>query len=359
MRIIKALSFDDVLLIPQRSSVLPRDTDVSTRLSRRIRLSIPIISAAMDTVTESAMALSLAKSGGIGIIHKNMRADEQAGEVEMVKKEGLHVGAAISTGEEQYDRARLLTEAGVDVLVVDTAHGHSKGVIDMVSRIKKDPFFKAVDVIAGNVSTMRGAYDLAISGADAVKVGMGPGSICTTRIVSGVGVPQITAIMDAVSGIRRAKKDIPVIADGGIKYSGDVAKAIGAGASSVMLGNLFAGTDEAPGEIVEREGKKYKTYRGMGSLPAMMEGSKDRYGQAGVAPKKLVPEGVSGTVPYRGPLFDEVYLLVGGLRASLGYLGARTIPEFQKKAKFIQITPAGFSESRTHGLSSIENTVNY
>lgn len=359
MKIITAISFDDVLLVPQKSSVLPKDTDVSTRFSKRIHLSIPIVSAAMDTVTESSLAAALAKEGGIGIIHKNMSAEKQARGVRAVKEKGLLVGAAISVGEEQYKRARLLVEAGADALVIDTAHGHSEGVIEMVQRIKKDPFFKQADVIAGNVATQGGAHDLAMAGADAVKVGMGPGSICTTRVVAGVGVPQITAIMDAVLGIRRSKKDIPLIADGGIKYSGDIAKALGAGASSVMIGNLFAGTDETPGEIIEQDGKKYKTYRGMGSLEAMERGSKDRYGQADVLPKKLVPEGVSGSVPYRGPLSEQVRILVGGLRSSMGYLGARAIPEFQKKARFIQITSAGVLESRPHGLSSMEKTVNY
>lgn len=344
MKIIKALSFDDVLLLPQRSSVLPKETDVSTRLTRRVRLTIPIVSAAMDTVTESALAIALAKEGGIGIIHKNMSAEAQALEVQAVKQKKLLVGAAISTGDEQFKRARLLVEAGADVLVVDTAHGHSEGVIEMVLRIKRDPFFKRTDVIAGNIATREAASDLARAGADAVKVGMGPGYVCTTRTVAGIGVPQITAIIEAVAGVLRAKKNIPVIADGGIKHSGDIAKAIGAGVSSVMLGKLLAGTDEAPGEIITRDGKKYKTYRGMGSLPAMMNGSRDRYAQANVVPKKLVPEGVVEDVPYRGPLSEQVRLLVGGLRSSLGYLGARTIPEFQKKARFVEITDSGARE---------------
>lgn len=348
MKIIKALSFDDVLLLPERSSVLPKETDVSTRLTRRVRLAIPIVSAAMDTVTESALAAALARMGGIGIIHKNMSVEAQAKEVRAVKQKKLLVGAAISTGEEQFKRARSLVEAGADALVVDTAHGHSDGVIEMVVKIKRDPFFKRTDIIAGNIATREAAYDLARAGADAVKVGMGPGSICVTRSVAGIGVPQITAIMEAVLGVRRAQKDIPIIADGGMKTSGDIAKAIGAGASSVMLGSLLAGTDEAPGEIVEKDGKKYKTYRGMGSLEAMVKGSSDRYAQEGVAPKKLVPEGVSGAVPYRGSLEEQVRLLVGGLRSSLGYLGARTIPEFHKKARFVEITPSGAGEGH-HG----------
>ncbi len=348
MKIIKALSFDDVLLLPCKSSVLPKDTDVSTRLTSRIHLKIPIISAAMDTVTESALASSLASLGGIGIIHKNMSADSQAKEVLAVKQKKFLVGAAISTGDEQFRRARTLVQAGADLLVVDTAHGHSKGVIEMVCRIKKDFFFNKIDVIAGNIATRDGAYDLARAGADAVKVGMGPGFVCITRIVAGIGVPQITAIMEAKAGVRLAKKDIPVIADGGIKHSGDIAKAIGAGAESVMLGNLLAGTDEAPGKIIEKDGKKYKIFRGMGSFEAMLGGSKDRYAQSDVAPKKLVPEGVSLMVQYRGSLSEQVRILAGGLRSSMGYLGAKTISEFQKKARFIEITGSGAKEGHTH-----------
>ena len=350
MKIIKAFSFDDVLLLPCKSSVLPKDTDISTRLTRRIRLQIPIISAAMDTVTESALASSIANLGGIGIIHKNMSADSQAKEVMVVKQKKLLVGAAISTGDEQFRRAQTLVKAGADLLVVDTAHGHSKGVVEMVCRIKKNPCFNKIDVIAGNIATRDGAYDLARAGADAVKVGMGPGFVCITRIVAGIGVPQITAIMEALAGVRLAKKDTPVIADGGIKHSGDIAKAIGAGASSVMLGNLLAGTDEAPGEIIEKDGKKYKIFRGMGSFEAMLEGSKDRYAQSDVLPTKLVPEGVSIMIPYRGSLSEHVRILAGGLRSSMGYLGAKTISEFQKKARFIEITGSGAKEGHRHSV---------
>lgn len=353
MQIIKALSFDDVLLIPQKSSVLPRDTDVSTRITRRIKLKIPIMSAAMDTVTEWEMAVALGKLGGIGIIHKNMSEKDQANHIRRAKEKFVLVGAAISVGDEQFKRAKALIEAGVDVLVVDTAHGHSEGVIEMVRRIKKDSFFKKIDVIAGNVSTKEGAYDLARAGADAVKVGMGPGSICTTRIVAGIGVPQITAILEAKKGIKISKSNIPIIADGGIKYSGDIAKAIAAGASSVMLGSLLAGTAEAPGEIVSKNGIQFKKYRGMGSLEAMQKGSKDRYGQKGIASNKLVPEGVSGTVVFKGSVDEVILQLVGGLRASFGYLGAQTVMEFQKRAQFIQITAAGVRESHPHSLASL------
>ena len=347
-----ALSYDDVLIVPRRSSVLPTDTDLSTLLSRRVRLNIPIVSAAMDTVTEYKMAIAIGKFGGIGIIHKNMSAENQAREVRRAKSKKVVVGAAVSVGDEQFERALILALAGADVLVVDAAHGHSDGVLQMVQRLKKNQKTRNMDIIAGNVATSEGAYDLAKAGADAIKVGMGPGSICITRIVAGIGIPQITAIMEAVKGVKRAKSFIPVIADGGIKYSGDIAKALAAGASCVMLGNLLAGTDESPGEIVEENGVKYKKYRGMGSLEAMPNGSKDRYGQKGVATSKLVAEGVSGRVSYKGNVSEVVFQLVGGVRASFGYLGARDIREFQKKARFIQISAAGMAESHIHSLGT-------
>ncbi|MEK9165399.1 MAG: IMP dehydrogenase [Patescibacteria group bacterium] len=356
----QALSFDDVLLVPQKSNVMPRETDVRTRLTRRVKLNIPILSSPMDTVTEYKMAIAIAKQGGLGIIHKNMTIDEQVLQIKRVKKENLKIGAAISVGDEQFDRAFQLVKAGVDVIVIDTAHGHSDAVIKMIKRIKTDDRFSQVDIIAGNVVTDQGAYDLILAGADAVKVGIGPGSICTTRIVTGVGVPQITAIKEALRGRQKSKKiDIPIIADGGIKFSGDLAKALAAGADCVMIGSLFAGTDESPGKIVKLNNQKYKVYRGMGSLEAMQNGSKDRYGQGKMENKKLVPEGVFGLVPYKGAVKDIIYQLTGGLRSSLGYLGAHNIREFQNKAKFVEISGAGLRESHPHSLSQIKPAVNY
>lgn len=359
MLIKQALSFDDVLLVPQKSDILPRDTDVKTRLTRRVKLNIPIISSPMDTVTEHQMARVMAEQGGIGIIHKNMSIERQVDQVKKVKKAKIKVGAAISVGNEQFERALQLAKADVDVLVIDTAHGHSDGVIRMIRRIKNDRHFAEIDLIAGNVVTADAAYDLILAGADAVKVGLGPGSICTTRIITGVGVPQITAIAEAVKGRRKAKKDIPIIADGGIKYSGDIAKALACGADSVMIGSLFAGANESPGAVVKINGKKYKKYRGMGSLEAMQKGSKDRYGQKKVENKKLVPEGVCGLVPFSGSVSDIIYQLIGGLRSAMGYLGAKNIKEFQKRAQFVRISGAGLNESHPHGLSQIKTAVNY
>ena len=480
-----ALTFDDVLLLPNRSSVLPKDVDVSTRLTRNIRINIPLVSAAMDTVTEAELAIALARQGGIGIIHKNMSIEEQAREVDKVKrsesgmivhpitmrpwqkigealeimaryrisgvpvtledgtlvgiltnrdlrfetdmnkkieelmtkenlitvKEGitleeakkilhkyriekllvvddnfklkglitikdiekirkypnackdelgrLRVGAAVGVAPDTMERVEALVEAGVDVICVDTAHGHSELVLETVRKIKQK--FPEKDVIAGNVATPEGAEDLIKAGADAIKVGIGPGSICTTRVVAGVGVPQITAIMWCSKVTRRY--GIPVIADGGIKYSGDITKAIAAGADSVMIGNLFAGTKESPGEIVLYQGRSYKVYRGMGSIDAMKKGSKDRYFREGdeyaIDEKKLVPEGIEGRVPYRGPVADMVYQLVGGLKAGMGYCGAATIEELQKKARFVRITNAGLRESHVHDVIITKEAPNY
>ncbi len=480
-----ALTFDDVLLLPNRSSVLPKDVDVSTKLTRNIRINIPLVSAAMDTVTEAELAIALARQGGIGIIHKNMSIEEQAREVDKVKrsesgmivhpitmrpwqkigealevmaryrisgvpvtledgtlvgiltnrdlrfetdmnkkieelmtkenlitvKEGitleeakkllhkyriekllvvddnfklkglitikdiekirkypnsckdelgrLRVGAAVGVGPDTMDRVDALVEAGVDVICVDTAHGHSELVLETVKMIKKK--YPEKDIIAGNVATPEGAEDLIKAGADAVKVGIGPGSICTTRVVAGVGVPQITAIMWCSKVADRY--GVPVIADGGIKYSGDITKAIAAGASSVMIGNLFAGTKESPGEIVLYQGRSYKVYRGMGSIDAMKKGSKDRYFQGTdeyeINEKKLVPEGIEGRVPYRGPVADMVFQLVGGLKAGMGYCGAANIEELRKKARFVRITNAGLRESHVHDVIITKEAPNY
>ncbi|MDZ7364063.1 MAG: IMP dehydrogenase [candidate division KSB1 bacterium] len=481
----EALTFDDVLLIPQESNVLPRDVDVSTRLTREIKLNIPLVSAAMDTVTEARMAIALAREGGLGVIHKNLPIARQAGEVDQVKRSEsgminnpitltpdksirealelmrryrisgipiventpsgeklvgiltnrdlrfetnldqrlsevmtrenlitapvgttleeaerklqkhriekllivddkgrlkglitvkdiqkkkthpnaakdeqgrLRVGAAVGVAKDTLERAAALVQAEVDVLVVDTAHGHSRGVIKTVQQLRQA--FPKIQLIAGNVATEEGALALITAGVDAVKVGIGPGSICTTRVVAGVGVPQITAIMECVKACRR--HDVPLIADGGIKQTGDVAKAIAAGADTVMMGNMFAGTEESPGEMIYLEGRSFKVYRAMGSLAAMRQGSSDRYFQEGETNlKKLVPEGIEGRVPYRGKISDIVYQIIGGLRAAMGYVGAANIAELKSKARFLQITTAGLRESHPHDVIITHEAPNY
>jgi IMP dehydrogenase len=353
----ECLTFDDVLLVPAYSDVLPCNANVQTRLTRKININIPIVSAAMDTVTEARMAIAIARIGGIGIIHKNLSPNEQANEVEKVKrvKNNLLVGAAIGPSVDRQKRTELLVSAGVDILVIDTAHGHSKGVIDAVRATKAE--WPNIDVIAGNVATQGGTRALIEAGADAVKVGIGPGSICTTRIISGVGVPQITAINDC--SIVADEYGIPVIADGGIRHSGDITKAIAAGASSVMIGSLFAGTDEAPGEIVLYQGRSYKAYRGMGSIGAMKLGSKDRYGQIDTANEKLVPEGIEGLVPNRGSLEMIVHQMLGGLRSGMGYTGSSSINELRANSNFIRITSNGLRESHVHDVFTTEEAPNY
>ncbi len=478
----KALTFDDVLLVPAYSDVLPRDVSLKTKLTRAIDLNIPLVSAAMDTVTEARLAIAIAQEGGIGIIHKNMTAQAQAVQVQQVKrfesgvvkdpvtiapdmsvrdviqltrmhkisglpvvdgtkvvgivtnrdlrfesnldqpiknimtpkerlvtvKEGatreealalmhkyrlervlvvngdfelrglitvkdiqkssehplackdqlgrLRVGAAVGVGEGTNQRVEALVEAGVDVIVVDTAHGHSKGVLDRVKWIKRH--FPQVQVIGGNIATADAARALVDHGADAVKVGIGPGSICTTRIVAGVGVPKITAVANVADAL--AGSGVPLIADGGIRYSGDIAKAIAAGAHCVMLGGLLAGTEEAPGEIELFQGRSYKSYRGMGSLGAMQQGSSDRYFQEGEANKeKLVPEGVEGRVPYKGSVLNVIHQLMGGLRASMGYLGCESIPAMHERAGFVEITSAGVRESHVHDVQIVKEAPNY
>ncbi len=481
-RISKGLSFDDVLLRPARSEVLPREVQLGTLLTRKLRLNIPVLSAAMDTVTEARLAIALAQEGGIGIIHKNLTIEEQAAEVDRVKRsqagiithpftltpqhkiadaeklmaryhvsgvpitdesgtlvgiltnrdlrfeedlsvpiatvmtpkdrlvtvppgtskeeakrllhkhrieklpivdaEGklkglltikdimkardfpnrcademgrLRVGAALGVGRGELERAEALIRAGVDVLVVDSAHGHSVMVADTVRAVKDA--FPDMEVIAGNVVTAEGARDLIEAGADAVKVGVGPGAICTTRVVAGVGVPQFSAILDVAAVCR--KTDTPLIADGGIKYSGDIAKAIAAGADSVMIGSLFAGTEESPGDTVLFEGRPYKVVRGMGSVKAMQRGSKTRYLHFDEETTKLVPEGIEGRVPYRGLLADYVHQLMGGLRAAMGYCGCRDIPALQRDTHFVQITAAGVRESHPHDVTITEDAPNY
>lgn len=478
----KALTFDDVLLIPAHSNVLPRDVSLATQLTRNIRLNIPLLSAAMDTVTEAGMAIALAQEGGLGIIHKNMTSAQQALEVAKVKrhesgivkdpitirpdmpvrevlqltrqhrisglpvvengkvvgivtnrdlrfeprldqpvaaimtpqsrlitvKEGagieearalmhqhrlervlvvndafelkglitvkdiiktsehpnsskdthgrLRVGAAVGVGEGTEERVAALVQAGVDVIVVDTAHGHSQGVLDRIRWVKQN--FPEVDLIGGNIATGAAAKALAEAGADAVKVGIGPGSICTTRVVAGVGVPQLTAVADVAAAL--AGTGVSLISDGGVRFSGDIAKALAAGAHTVMLGGLLAGTDEAPGEIELYQGRSYKSYRGMGSLGAMQQGSSDRYFQETVSSAdKLVPEGVEGRVPYKGPTNIIVHQLMGGLRASMGYLGCETILQMHSKAEFVEITASGMRESHVHDVQITKETPNY
>ena len=474
-------TFDDLLLVPDRSAVLPGEVEVRTRLTRNIPLNVPIVSAAMDTVTEAATAITLARQGGIGFVHKNMSIERQALEVEKVKKSEsgmivdpisiepdrklhevldimskykisgvpvvkdgnlvgiitnrdlrfetnlsqpveavmtkenlatakpgitleetkailherriekllvvddqgklvglitikdiekikkypysckddlgrLRVGAAVGVGPDMEARVERLAAANVDVVVVDTAHGHSEGVIQGVKTLKTK--FPRLEVVAGNVATAEGTRSLIEAGADAVKVGVGPGSICTTRVVAGIGVPQMTAIMDCAG--EAVKWDVPIVADGGIKYSGDITKALAGGADVVMIGSLFAGTEESPGETILFQGRTYKVYRGMGSIEAMKEGSRDRYFQEEAdTDKKLVPEGIVGRVPYRGPLAETIYQLVGGLRAGMGYLGSGTIAELKGKAKFMKITAAGLRESHVHDVIIIKEAPNY
>ncbi|MGZ3159236.1 MAG: IMP dehydrogenase [Burkholderiaceae bacterium] len=478
----KALTFDDVLLVPAYSDILPKDTSLKTRLTRNITLNIPLLSAAMDTVTESRLAIAMAQEGGIGIVHKNLTAKEQAREVSKVKrfesgvvrdpiaipptmkirdvialsqqhgisgfpvvegktvvgiitnrdlrfeeelgaevrakmtpreklvfvKDGadlseakrlmnkhrlervlvvndafelrglitvkdiqkatehpnaskdehgkLRVGAAVGVGADNDERIDLLVSAGVDVIIVDTAHGHSKGVLDRVKWVKSH--YPQVDVIGGNIATAAAAKALLEHGADGVKVGIGPGSICTTRIVAGVGVPQITAISNVAQALKGT--GVPCVADGGIRYSGDISKALAAGASSVMMGSMFAGTEEAPGEVILFQGRSYKSYRGMGSLGAMADGSADRYFQdAANNTDKFVPEGIEGRVPYKGSVLAILYQLVGGVRSSMGYCGCGTIDEFREKAEFVEITSAGMRESHVHDVQITKEAPNY
>ncbi len=475
---LEGLTFDDVLLVPSYSETLPKEVDVSTSLTRKIRLNIPLASACMDTVTEARMAIAIAREGGIGFLHKNMSVHRQASEVDKVKRSehgvivdpiylgpdhkvkdalelmaryrisgvpivegtkligiltnrdirfeenyekpvtdvmtkdnlitapvgttlqqakkilGAHkieklplvdehlnlkglitlkdiektrqypnsakdergrllAGAAVGAGKSSVDRVGLLVDAGVDVVVIDSAHGHSRGVIETAKRLKAN--FPSLELIAGNVATGAGALALIEAGVDAVKVGVGPGSICTTRVVAGVGMPQVTAIHDVYLTTR--EKRIPIVADGGVRYSGDIVKALAAGADSVMIGSLFAGTEESPGDMEIYQGRSFKVYRGMGSIGAMRDGSADRYFQEGG--EKLVPEGIEGRVAYRGPLSETVYQLIGGLRAGMGYCGVKTIPELQSETRFVRITNAGLTESHPHGVNITKEAPNY
>ncbi len=366
---IEALTFDDVLLLPGYSEVLPSEVSTRTRLTKKIELRIPLLSAAMDTVTESRTAIVMAQEGGLGIIHKNLTVAEQASEVEKVKNwkaietalasGPLPVGAAVGVGEEALQRADALVEAGVDILCVDSAHGHSRGVLEAIRNFRKR-FGNKIEIIGGNVATPEGTLALIDAGADAVKVGIGPGSICTTRVVTGVGVPQLYAITECARAAR--ERGISIIADGGIKLSGDISKALACGAGVVMIGSLFAGTDESPGEIINDNGRSFKMYRGMGSMGAMAQsqGSKDRYFQNNVNERgKLVPEGIEGRVPYRGGLSFNIHQMMGGLRAGMGYVGAASLPELREKARFVRITNSGLAESHPHDIAQTTEAPNY
>ncbi|CAM3685004.1 IMP dehydrogenase [Erysipelothrix urinaevulpis] len=367
----EAYTFDDLLLVPAMSQVVPAEVELKTRLTEKITLNIPLVSAAMDTVTESEMAIMLAKLGGMGFVHKNMPIEDQAGMIAKVKEaiiedeftnasvnaEGkLVVGAAVGVGQASLERVGALVAAGVDIVAVDSAHGHSQGVLDTVKMIRAE--FPDLDIVGGNVVTAQAATDLIYAGANVIKVGVGPGSICTTRVVSGVGVPQLTAVNDVYQVAKQYK--VGVIADGGIKLSGDIAKALAAGADCVMLGGLLAGSEETPGEVIEVFGKKVKAYVGMGSLSAMKRGSSDRYFQGGVSElNKLVPEGIEATVPYKGTIRDVVYQMMGGVRSGMGYCGCASIAEMHAKAQFVKITGNGLTESHPHDVDNVKDAPNY
>ena len=369
----KGITFDDVLLIPAESHVLPNEVDLSVQLAKNLKLNLPFISAGMDTVTESSMAIAMALQGGLGVVHKNMSIQAQASEVANVKgvaltgnftkaavddQNRLLVAAAVGVTSDTFERAEALFEAGADAIVIDTAHGHSAGVLRKIKEIRAH--YPDQTLIAGNVATGDATRALFDAGVDVVKVGIGPGSICTTRVVAGVGVTQITAIYDAATAAKEYGK--PIIADGGIKYSGDIVKAIAAGGNAVMLGSMFSGTTEAPGEVFEDHGKKYKAYRGMGSVGAMAQshGSSDRYFQGGVnEANKLVPEGIEARVEYKGDVADIIFQMVGGLRSGMGYCGAADIQSLIDNAQFVQISNAGLRESHPHDVQITKDAPNY
>ena len=346
-----SLTFDDVTLIPQYSSILPSETITYTKLAHNLNLQIPLMSSAMDTVTESKMAIALSKSGGIGIIHRNLSIEKQVQEVKKVKKNNFLVGAAIGVNSKDIERADELSKAKVDMIIIDTAHGHTQKVLFMIKKIKKK--LKKCVLCAGNIATGKAAKFLADSGVDIVKVGIGPGSICTTRLVTGIGVPQLSAVLQVKKALKNYKTRI--ISDGGIKFSGDIAKAIAAGADAVMIGSLFSGTTESPGKIFKQKGELFKNFRGMGSVGAMSIGSADRYYQKKFKNvSKYVPEGVEGIVKFKGPVNKIIYNLIGGLKSSMGYLGAKTIKDLQKKGEFVKITKAGFYESMVHNIDHVK-----
>ena len=352
----EALTFDDVTLAPKYSEILPSEVDTSVKLTKNLKLKIPILSSAMDTVTESKMAIAMAKAGGLGIIHRNLDIKKQLFEIKKVKKQNLLVGAAVGAGPNEFNRAEAILKENVDMIVVDTAHGHTKKVSEIIKFIKR--IKKNTALCAGNIATPEAAKFLLKLGVDIIKVGIGPGSICTTRLVAGIGVPQLSAILNVRNGVKN--KNVKIISDGGIKYSGDLAKAFAAGADAVMIGSLFAGTDEAPGKLIKRNGKYFKSFRGMGSVGAMNKGSADRYFQSKQKDtSKYVPEGVEGLAKYKGEVKKIIFKLVGGLKSSMGYLGSKQIKNLRNKPQFVKITKAGFYESMVHNVDIVKSDSKY
>ena len=348
----EALTFDDVTLAPNYSEILPSETNTATKLSKNLTLKIPLLSSAMDTVTGGRMAIAIAGKGGIGVIHRNLSIKKQIDEIRKVKNKNFLVGAAVGASLEEHKRAEKILKENLDLIVVDTAHGHTKKVSDIIKKIVKIKPIKTA-LCAGNIATAEAAKFLIKLGVDIIKVGIGPGSICTTRLVAGIGVPQLSAILNVKKGIANSKTSI--IADGGIKFSGDIAKALAAGADAVMIGSLFAGTDQAPGKVIKKNGKLFKSFRGMGSIGAMNKGSADRYFQTKQKnTSKYVPEGVEGYVKYKGMVDNIIYQLVGGLKSSMGYLGSKKVIDLRKKPKFFKITKAGFYESMVHNIDEVK-----
>ena len=353
----EALTFDDVTLAPKYSEILPSEVDTSVSLTKNFKLKIPLLSSAMDTVTESKMAIAIAKAGGIGVIHRNLDVKKQILEIQKVKRQKLLVGAAVGAGPTELERAKAIIKEGIDLIVVDTAHGHTKKVGEIIKFINKIRNNKTA-LCAGNIATPEAAKYLIKLGVDIIKVGIGPGSICTTRLVAGIGVPQLSAILSVRNGLK--DKNVKIISDGGIKYSGDLAKAFAAGADAVMIGSLFAGTDEAPGKLIKKNGKLFKSFRGMGSVGAMNKGSADRYFQTKQKDaSKYVPEGVEGFAKYKGDVGNIIYKLIGGLRSSMGYLGSKEIIKLRIKPNFVKITKAGFYESMVHNVDVIKSDSKY
>ena len=349
----EALTFDDVTLVPKYSEILPSEVDTSIKLTNNLKLRIPLLSSAMDTVTESKMAIAIAKAGGLGVIHRNLDIKTQISEIKKVKIKKLLVGAAVGAGPSEFKRADAILKENIDMIVVDTAHGHTKKVSEIIKFIKKRKNKKTA-LCAGNIATPEAAKFLLKLGVDIIKVGIGPGSICTTRLVAGIGVPQLSAILAVRNGVKN--KNVKIISDGGIKYSGDLAKAFAAGADAVMVGSLFAGTDETPGKLIRRGGKLFKSFRGMGSVGAMNKGSADRYFQSKQKDiAKYVPEGVEGFAKYKGKVEKIIFKLIGGLKSSMGYLGSKQIKYLRNKPRFVKITKAGFYESMVHNVDIVKS----
>ena len=353
----EALTFDDVTLEPKYSEILPSEVDTSIKLTHHLKLKIPLLSSAMDTVTESKMAIAIAKAGGLGIIHRNLTVKDQVKEIRKVKKKNLLVGAAVGAGQQEFSRALAVLKENIDMIVVDTAHGHTKKVSQIIKYIREKKKIKTA-LCAGNIATPEAAKFLLKLGVDIIKVGIGPGSICTTRLVAGIGVPQLSAIINVRKGLK--KRNFSIISDGGIKYSGDLAKAFAAGADAVMIGSLFAGTNETPGKLIKRNGKLFKSFRGMGSVGAMNKGSAERYFQEKQKDdSKYVPEGVAGFAKYKGKVDKVIYKLIGGLKSSMGYLGSKQIKHLKIKPKFVKITKAGFYESMVHNVDIVKREEKY